>query len=99
MPEQEQPIEQVLSKLMQSIGAILAEALSDHTKATGEKYGFALLMFGMTDKESNRMNYISNANREDMIAAMREFIARAEGRYFDAREKTFDFTKKDTKKQ
>jgi hypothetical protein len=31
-----------------------------------------------------RMNYISNANREDMVVALKEFIAASEGRAHDA---------------
>lgn len=45
--------------------------------------GFALLMFPFGDKPDGRVNYISNAEREDMLAAMKEFIARAEGRYIE----------------
>ena len=30
------------------------------------------------------MNYISNAQRDDMLTAMREFIATSENRAFDA---------------
>jgi hypothetical protein len=43
-----------------------------------EGWGFALLMFEFGD--GDRMNYISNATREDMLAALKEFIAHAEGR-------------------
>lgn len=39
--------------------------------------GFALLVFKFG--EPDRCNYISNAKREDMLIAMKEFIARAEG--------------------
>lgn len=44
---------------------------------------FALLVFEHGKTDGGRVNYIGNANREDMIAAMREFIARAEGRMHD----------------
>jgi hypothetical protein len=94
MKEKEQPIEPNLTKIMNDIGYIIGGALTEHTKGTGEKYGFALLMFGLTGNESNRMNYICNCNREDMLASMKEFIARNEGRY----EEPPDFTKK-TRKQ
>lgn len=43
-----------------------------------EGAGFALLIFDKTDPA--RANYISNAQREDMLVAMKEFIARNEGR-------------------
>lgn len=43
----------------------------------GEENGFCLLVFP-TNKpaEETRANYISNCKREDMINAMKEFIAR-----------------------
>lgn len=47
-------------------------------------FGFTLLVFDWGDK--GRMNYISNARREDMLTAMREFIAKHEGRAHDAPE-------------
>jgi hypothetical protein len=43
-------------------------------------YGFALLVFPFGDTEDARMNYISNAPREDMLIAMKEFIAHNEAR-------------------
>lgn len=46
--------------------------------------GFALLVFPFGQPNEEHIgNYISNADREDMIAAMKEFIARAEGRYVE----------------
>jgi hypothetical protein len=47
-----------------------------------EGRGFALLVFPLND-QGGFMNYISNAQREDMLTAMREFIAASEGRTFD----------------
>lgn len=48
----------------------------------GEKrYGFCLLVFEFgTPGPGSRMNYISNAKREDMVVALREFLANHEGR-------------------
>jgi hypothetical protein len=46
--------------------------------------GFALLVFDQGKVEGGRVNYIGNSNRDDMVAAMREFIARNEGRVHDA---------------
>jgi len=43
--------------------------------------GFVLLSFEFGKTEGGRVNYISNADRRDMIAAMKEWLARAEGRY------------------
>lgn len=53
-------------------------------KAGQKKVGFALLIFPFGEpNNSSRINYISNADREDMLTCMKEFIARAEGRYHD----------------
>lgn len=59
---------------------IIARALNEIFKP----YGFALLVFQVGDTPDGRMNYISNAKREDMIVALKEFIAKAEGRSANA---------------
>lgn len=56
---------------MKRVGSILGEVLGDK--------GFALLVFDLRTTEGF-MSYISNAEREDMLTAMREFIAVNEGR-------------------
>jgi hypothetical protein len=74
-----QPIEPRYRELMNEIGELLDQALNpDGVK----RNGFALLVFPFGQPEGeHRSNYISNADREDMLASMKEFIARAEGRY------------------
>lgn len=47
------------------------------------RVGFAMLTFEFGKTEGGRVNYISNAGREDMISAMKEWLARAEGRYHE----------------
>jgi hypothetical protein len=47
-----------------------------------EGRGFALLVFPLNDDQGGFMNYISNAKRDDMLTAMREFIAATESRTF-----------------
>lgn len=71
-----QPIEKQHFKTMNEIGRILDGAINPDGK---KSYGFALLVFPFNG-DAGRMNYISNAEREDMIVAMKEFIANAEGR-------------------
>lgn len=44
------------------------------------KIGFVLLSFEFGKMEGGRVNYISNARREDMIVAMKELLGRWEGR-------------------
>lgn len=61
----------------------LAQLIGEEINPTGEKLnGFALLVFpfGQPNGE-HRCNYISNAERDDMLATMKEFIARSEGRF------------------
>lgn len=44
---------------------------------------FTLLVYE-PDPKQGRVNYISNGKREDIITAMKELIARFEGRYAEA---------------
>lgn len=75
MIEKEQPVEAHIRELMQTIGQSLARAI----KKTDANYGFALLMFEYGAE--GHMIYTSNANRRDMVAALKEFIAKNEGTY------------------
>ncbi|MFM0008308.1 hypothetical protein PQR57_46340 [Paraburkholderia dipogonis] len=50
-----------------------------------KSYGFAIFVFPFNG-DRGRMNYISNAEREDMVAALKEFIANSEGRAHSAPE-------------
>ena len=73
---------------MRDIAALLDDAFNgpkEQRGPEGKKTGFALLVFpfGQPNGE-HRSNYISNANREDMIATLKEFVARAEGRFQEA---------------
>lgn len=69
-------IEPAVAAQMKGVGNAIGEALE------GTGYGFALLVFPFGDSDG-RMNYISNSNREDMLVAMKEFIASHEGRFAD----------------
>lgn len=65
------PIRPEHRQTMNEIGKILDHAINP----SGErKYGFAFLVFDFGT--GGYMNYISNSNREDMLIAMKEFIAR-----------------------
>lgn len=55
-----------------------------------KKIGFFLIMFDINDgpaPKDGRFNYISNSNRADIIAMMKEIIAKFEGRYHEAETK------------
>lgn len=64
------PIRPELSEPMNELARVLSEVLPDGV-------GFALLVFDFG--KGGFMNYISNSERADVVRAMREFIARAEG--------------------
>lgn len=70
------PIDSHYRELMNSLATGLNDVLGG--------LGFALLIFEHGSVDGGRVNYISNSNRDDMIAAMREWLARAEGRAHDA---------------
>lgn len=56
----------------------LASLLDNYFKPMG----FALLVFPLGNKENDgRMNYISSAQRPDMIEAMQEFIDKQKAAY------------------
>jgi hypothetical protein len=70
------PVEEKFRVQMQALGKGIDMILNpDGTKTTG----FVVLMFELGTK--GRMNYISNADRDDMLTALKELVARFEGRY------------------
>ncbi|MFC0694750.1 hypothetical protein [Paraburkholderia humisilvae] len=63
---------------MNEIGSILGDVFKGK--------GFALLVFDFGP--DGMMNWLSNADRDDMLVALREFIASHEGRTHDAPART-----------
>lgn len=45
--------------------------------------GFVLLTFNMDNPDGTNVNYVSNAERASMIIAMKEVVARLEGRVIE----------------
>jgi hypothetical protein len=78
------PIQPELHEVMNAIGRLIDETLNPDKK--NRKWGFTLLMFELNTHEG-RMNYLSNAAREDMLTAMKELIANFEGRVPPANKK------------
>lgn len=64
--------------LMNQIAAGLDEAFNG-PKGEPRKVGFVLLQFPFGGPEGARTNYISNANRKDIVVALKEIVARFEG--------------------
>ena len=46
-----------------------------------ENFGFVVLAFPFGENEQNRLQYVANAQREDVINAMKEFIQKTEDNY------------------
>lgn len=64
--------------LLQGIMKSLDESMPGH--------GITLLVFPKSGPKGARVNYVSNCHRPDMIAAIKEVVARLEGRAHDAPE-------------
>ena len=75
------PIEEEYHAQLNAIAEALDKTLNGKLKGEDRALGFILLMFEFG--EEGRVNYISNAEREHCLCAMKEFIARAEGRHIE----------------
>lgn len=76
------PIEPRLHETMNAIARGLDETLNGDAKGAERKNGFVLMVypFGNLANGDARCNYISNgADRKDVVALMKEMIARFEG--------------------
>jgi len=88
MKREEQPIQPQYRHVMNALAALIDDLLNGQVPTGGTKNGFALLVFPFGQpNDEHRSNYVSNANRDDMLATMKEFIARSEGRYQDSPER------------
>ena len=72
------PIEPQYIEMMNAIAQVLDEAFNGKAKGDDRTTGFILLTFGFGD-EGRRCNYISNADREDVVIMLKEQLARFEG--------------------
>lgn len=63
----------------------VARGLDDifNGEARPKRIGFAMFVFEFGRTAGGQVNYVSNASREDMLTAVREWLARAEGRVID----------------
>lgn len=72
------PIEPEYRELMNKLAKTLDKVLNGNRKGADRKVGFCLMMFNFGDGPG-RCNYISNANRDDVIVLLREQLARFQG--------------------
>lgn len=61
-------------EFLQRIAASLDNAFNGSRRP--KPTGFVLLTFPFNGAPGNRVNYISNANRADVVAALEEIVAR-----------------------
>jgi hypothetical protein len=80
MPELgDQPIEPRYASMMQDVARALDGFFNNGVHGKDRQTGFVLLVFPFGD-HSGRCNFISNgADRRDVVALMKEMIARFEG--------------------
>lgn len=72
------PIEDAYTGMMNSLVKMLDGTFN--IPGQPKEVGFALLIFKFGEIDRARMNYISNAQREDMLCALKEMVAKMEGR-------------------
>ncbi len=72
------PIESAHREQMQAIAEVLDDTFNGNLRGKDRKVGFVLLVFPFTGHEG-RANYISNAERKDIVVLLKEQIARFEG--------------------
>ena len=72
------PIDPKLIEMMNSLARGLDEILNGGAKGKARKNGFILMVFPF-DGHEGRCNYISNAERADVVTLLREQLRRFEG--------------------
>lgn len=78
------PIQAQYHARMNRLAKQIDEGLNGRRKLGKKpKLGFILLTAEFGKIEGGRVNYISNGERADMIAMLREYLARVEGRYVE----------------
>lgn len=83
------PIDEKTLRIMQGLAAGIDDVLNGPAPAVGRRdrrIGFVLLVAEFGVIEGGRVNYVSNGDRADMVAMLREYLARLEGRYVETPE-------------
>lgn len=77
------PLEPKFHKMMNALAQSLDEIFNGDKGGAERETGFVLLVFPFTGpdgrKYQGRANYISNANRADIVVLLKEQLARFEG--------------------
>ena len=72
------PIEAEHHDKMNALARGIDESFNGDAKGVDRKVGFVLLVFPFGENEG-RCNYISNADRNDIVTMLKEQVARFEG--------------------
>jgi hypothetical protein len=75
----EQPIEEEYRSKMNALAVGIDKILNGDDLGKERKVGFLLGVFEFGDLEGGRFNYISNANRSDIINLLKEMTAKFQG--------------------
>jgi hypothetical protein len=67
------------NELMQTLAGGLDQVLNGQKFAANPVNGFVLLVFPFGEIAGARTNYVSNCNRDDIVVALKEILARFEG--------------------
>lgn len=81
MNDSEQQTHDDYQDQLKAIGAAIDGVLNQGMAP--KEIGFALLMFRFGENPGGSLNYVSNAQRADMLCALKEMVARFEGRAAD----------------
>lgn len=74
------PIEQKYVEKMNDVAHLLDRLFNEHARGKDRKTGFILMVFPFNEvTEGGRANYISNADRNDVVIMLKEQIKRFEG--------------------
>ena len=78
----DQPIEPKLYEFMNAYADVLDESINPGLKPGDKReFGFILMIFPFGMPDNGRVNYISNADRKDVLIMLKEQVARFEGRF------------------
>lgn len=74
-----EPIDIAFRAQMNTLAGSLDRAFNGDKRGKDRATGFVLLTFPFGAEEGARTNYISNADRRDIVVALKEIVARFEG--------------------
>lgn len=72
------------TQYMRELAARLDDLLNGEARGNDRKVGFVLLTFPFGKVEHGRVNYIGNGDRDEVRVALKELLARWEGRYAES---------------